>query len=159
MKGKRVALGRRLRHSPLVQTLGLRPNFEDYSEIELDLLRNADTIYYPSTLYEDIFLALGKRVFPANYYRYMGDKIKQPSSLLCLVSLTLAPGSTGTTPGRYRSLRISPFPLSPRSPGVPHRAEEFSSFAAVKICRLTCKNTRRPIFRNTLPLTATCASS
>ena len=77
MKGKRVALGKRLRHSPLVQTLGLRPNFDDYSEIELDLLRNADTIYYPSTLYEDIFLALGKRVFPANYYRYMGDKIKQ----------------------------------------------------------------------------------
>ena len=77
MQTKRVALGKRLRHSPLVQTLGLRSNFEDYSEIELDLLRNADTIYYPSTLYEDVFLALGKRVFPANYYRYMGDKIKQ----------------------------------------------------------------------------------
>ena len=77
MTEKKIALGKRLRHSPLVQTLGLRPNFEDYSDIELDLLRNADTIYYPSTLYEDIFLALGKRVFPANYYRYMGDKIKQ----------------------------------------------------------------------------------
>ena len=74
---KRVALGKRLRHSPLVQTLGLRPNFDDYSEIELELLRNADTIYYPSTLYEDVFLALGKKVFPANFYRYMGDKIKQ----------------------------------------------------------------------------------
>ena len=77
MDKRKVALGKRLRHSPLVQTLGLRPNFDDYSEIELDLLRNADTVYYPSTLYEDIFLALGKRVFPANYYRYMGDKIKQ----------------------------------------------------------------------------------
>ena len=77
MTEKKIALGKRLRHSPLVQTLGLRPNFEDYSDNELDLLRNADTIYYPSTLYEDIFLALGKRVFPANYYRYMGDKIKQ----------------------------------------------------------------------------------
>jgi ribosomal protein S6--L-glutamate ligase len=77
MTEKKIALGKRLRHSPLVQTLGLRPNFDDYSEIELDLLRSADTIYYPSTLYEDIFLALGKRVFPANYYRYMGDKIKQ----------------------------------------------------------------------------------
>jgi ribosomal protein S6--L-glutamate ligase len=77
MDKRKVALGKRLRHSPLVHTLGLRPNLEDYSEIELNLLRNADTIYYPSTLYEDIFLALGKRVFPANYYRYMGDKIKQ----------------------------------------------------------------------------------
>jgi ribosomal protein S6--L-glutamate ligase len=77
MHKRKIALGKRLRHSPLIQTLGLRPNFEDYSEIEVDLLRNADTIYYPTTLYEDIFLALGKRVFPANYYRYMGDKIKQ----------------------------------------------------------------------------------
>ena len=77
MTEKKIALGKRLRHSPLVQTLGLRPNFDDYSELELGLLRNADTIYYPSTLYEDIFLALGKRVFPENYYRYMGNKIKQ----------------------------------------------------------------------------------
>jgi ribosomal protein S6--L-glutamate ligase len=74
---KKIALGKRLRHSPRVQTLGVRPNIDDYSAIELDLLRSADTIYYPSSLYEDVFLALGKRVFPANYYRYMGDKIKQ----------------------------------------------------------------------------------
>jgi ribosomal protein S6--L-glutamate ligase len=60
-----------------VRTLGLRPNIGDYSEAELDLLRKADTIYYPSSLYEDVFLALGKRVFPASYYRYMGDKVKQ----------------------------------------------------------------------------------
>jgi ribosomal protein S6--L-glutamate ligase len=74
---KKIALGKRLRHSSIVQTLGVRPNIDDYSDSELDLLRSADTIYYPSRLYEDVFLALGKRVFPANYYRYMGDKIKQ----------------------------------------------------------------------------------
>jgi ribosomal protein S6--L-glutamate ligase len=74
---KRIALGKRLRHSPDVETLGMRPNIADYSEAELDLLRQANTVYYPSALYEDVFLALGKRVFPANYYRYMGDKIKQ----------------------------------------------------------------------------------
>ena len=77
MTTKKIALGKRLRHSPLVQTLGLRTNIEDYSQIELDLLRQAETVYYPSSLYEDVFLALGKKVFPANYYRYMGDKIKQ----------------------------------------------------------------------------------
>ena len=74
---KRIALGKRLRHSPEVETLGVRPNIADYSEAELNLLRNIDTVYYPSALYEDVFLSLGKRVFPANYYRYMGDKIKQ----------------------------------------------------------------------------------
>ncbi|UCE81845.1 MAG: ATP-grasp domain-containing protein [Deltaproteobacteria bacterium] len=77
MTEKKIALGKRLRHSPLVQSLGLHPNIEDYSETELELLRSAGTIYYPTSLYEDVFLSLGKRVFPANYYRYMGDKIKQ----------------------------------------------------------------------------------
>jgi len=67
-----------------VRTLGLRPNIEDYSEDELELLRQADTIYYPSNLYEDIFLALGKKVFPANYYRYMGDKVKQTELFILL---------------------------------------------------------------------------
>jgi ribosomal protein S6--L-glutamate ligase len=77
MYERKVALGKRLRHSPLVRTLGVRPNIEDYSEAELELLRKAETIYYPSSLYEDVFLALGKKVFPENYYRYMGDKVKQ----------------------------------------------------------------------------------
>ena len=77
MTGKKIALGKRLRHSSSLQTLGVRPNIDDYNDAELDLLRSADTIYYPSALYEDVFLALGKRIFPANYHRYMGDKIKQ----------------------------------------------------------------------------------
>jgi ribosomal protein S6--L-glutamate ligase len=77
MTDKKIALGKRLRHSPSVQTLGVRPNIDDYTDTELDLLRSANTIYYPSALYEDVFLALGKRIFPANYYRYMGDKVKQ----------------------------------------------------------------------------------
>ncbi len=77
MTEKKIALGKRLRHSLRVQTLGVRPNIDDYNQTELDLLRRADTIYYPTSLYEDVFVALGKRVFPANYYRYMGDKIKQ----------------------------------------------------------------------------------
>jgi ribosomal protein S6--L-glutamate ligase len=84
MCNRKVALGKRLRHSPLVKTLGMRPNIEDYSEAELELLRKADTIYYPSRLYEDVFLALGKRVFPANYYRYMGDKVKQTELFILL---------------------------------------------------------------------------
>jgi len=50
---------------------------DDYTEGELELLRRAETVYYPTMLYEDVFLALGKRVFPSNYYRFMGDKIKQ----------------------------------------------------------------------------------
>jgi ribosomal protein S6--L-glutamate ligase len=73
----KVALGKRLRNCSLVQTLGVRPNIDDYERHELDRLREAETVYYPSRLYEDVFLAVGKRVFPANHYRFMGDKIKQ----------------------------------------------------------------------------------
>lgn len=73
----RVALGKRLRNCSLVQTLGLRTNIDDYTDSEVGLLRQAATIYYPSRLYEDVFLALGKQVFPKNYYQFLGDKIKQ----------------------------------------------------------------------------------
>jgi ribosomal protein S6--L-glutamate ligase len=40
-------------------------------------MEEAGTIYYPSSLYEDFFLSLGKKVFPRNYYRFMGNKIRQ----------------------------------------------------------------------------------
>lgn len=77
MESRRVVLGKRLRGSGELRPLGVRPNIEDYTEAELEALRAADTVYYPSSLYEPVFLALGKRVFPANYYPFVGDKIKQ----------------------------------------------------------------------------------
>jgi len=77
MASRKVVLGKRLRGSGELRPLGVRPNIEDYTEAELEALRAAATVYYPSRLYEPIFLALGKRVFPANYYPFVGDKIKQ----------------------------------------------------------------------------------
>jgi ribosomal protein S6--L-glutamate ligase len=103
MHKRKVALGKRLRHSPHVRTLGMRPNIEDYSETELELLRKADTIYYPSRLYEDVFLALGKRVFPANYYGYMGNKVKQTE---LFILLGIPHPRTRFYQGRHRAERI-----------------------------------------------------
>jgi ribosomal protein S6--L-glutamate ligase len=103
MHKRKVALGKRLRHSPHVRTLGMRPNIEDYSETELELLRKADTIYYPSRLYEDVFLALGKRVFPANYYGYMGNKVKQTE---LFILLGIPHPRTRFYEGRHRAERI-----------------------------------------------------
>jgi ribosomal protein S6--L-glutamate ligase len=77
MINRKVVLGKRLRGSGELTPLGVRPNVDDYSEAELDRLRAAATVYYPSSLYEAVFLALGKRVFPANSYSFLGDKIKQ----------------------------------------------------------------------------------
>lgn len=72
------ALESRLATCRNVVTLGVRPNFSDYSEAEAELLRRAEKIYYPSTYYADMFAAMGKQTFPsAHTYRFVQDKIKQ----------------------------------------------------------------------------------
>lgn len=75
---KVVALEVRLRNCRNVITLGVRPNFSDYSTDEIALIRNAEKIYYPSTYYADMFDAMGKNIFPSVHtYRFVQDKIKQ----------------------------------------------------------------------------------
>ncbi len=73
-----VALEARLNGCRNVTTLGVRPNFSDYSDQEAGLIRDADKIYYPSTYYVDMFHAMGKKTFPSIHtYRFVQDKIKQ----------------------------------------------------------------------------------
>ena len=73
-----IALESRLKLCSNVITLGVRPNFSDYSEEEASLIIHAQRIYYPSTFYADMFDAMGKSVFPSVHnYRFVQDKIKQ----------------------------------------------------------------------------------
>ncbi len=73
-----IALEARLRDCKNVRTLGVRPNFSDYSSDEAELLRKADKIYYPTTFYADLFDAAGKKLFPSYHtYKCVQDKIKQ----------------------------------------------------------------------------------
>jgi ribosomal protein S6--L-glutamate ligase len=73
-----IALGGRLRASPMVMTLGVRPNFFDYDDRERSLIRDAPKIYYPSSLYAQLFHTMGKPIFPGFHnYLYAQDKIKQ----------------------------------------------------------------------------------
>jgi ribosomal protein S6--L-glutamate ligase len=59
-------------------TLGVRPNFSDYSRRQAELIRYAKKIYYPSAFYADLFDAMGKRTFPTYHtYKCVQDKIKQ----------------------------------------------------------------------------------
>jgi ribosomal protein S6--L-glutamate ligase len=75
---KVIALEKRLRHCKNVLTLGVRTNFSDYSPAELQLIRNAEKIYYPSIFYADLFDAIGKPTFPSYHtYKCVQDKIKQ----------------------------------------------------------------------------------
>jgi ribosomal protein S6--L-glutamate ligase len=73
-----IALEARLRKSDHVLTLGVRPNFNDYTAEEQRLIREAPKIYYPSSLYAELFSAAGKPIFPSlATYLFAQDKIKQ----------------------------------------------------------------------------------
>jgi len=73
-----VALEGRLRYCALVVTLGVRPNFSDYTAEEQELIRRAPKIYYPSSFYAELLDVLGKRTFPSYHtYKIAQDKIKQ----------------------------------------------------------------------------------
>jgi len=75
---KAIALEGRLRECKNVITVGVRPNFSDYTPREANLIRNANKIYYPSTFYADLFDAMGKHTFPSYHtYKCVQDKIKQ----------------------------------------------------------------------------------
>jgi ribosomal protein S6--L-glutamate ligase len=73
-----VALGSRLKGVPEVLTLGVKPNFMDYSEVERELIADAAMILYPTANYAQFFTTLGKPFFPSlETCLYADEKIKQ----------------------------------------------------------------------------------
>lgn len=73
-----VALGSRLRKCANVVTLGMQAGLSGYSDREQELIRNAPKIYYPGTMYADLFHTIGKPIFPSwQTYRFVQDKIRQ----------------------------------------------------------------------------------
>jgi ribosomal protein S6--L-glutamate ligase len=73
-----VAIGRRLARFPWITTLGLKPNLDDYPAAHMALLRRAQSIYYPTNAFAEMFHGQGKRIFPSlESHLYDGDKIKQ----------------------------------------------------------------------------------
>lgn len=75
---KNVALESRLKNCRNITTLGVRPNFYDYTPAERRLILDSEKIYYPSSCYADMLEVMGKKIFPSpNTYRFAQDKIKQ----------------------------------------------------------------------------------
>lgn len=73
-----VALGSRLRGVPEVLTLGVKPNFLDYTPFERKLIHEADMILFPTANYAQFFSTMQKRTFPSlETYLYADEKIKQ----------------------------------------------------------------------------------
>ena len=73
-----IALEARLRGCRNVITLGVKPNFSDYSPEEAQMIRSAGKIYYPTSFYADLFDAAGIPTFPSYHtYKCVQDKIRQ----------------------------------------------------------------------------------
>ncbi len=76
--GKFVALGSRLKGVPEVLTLGVKPNFLDYSPEERELILNSKIILFPTLNYAQFLTTMGKAIFPSlETYLYADEKIKQ----------------------------------------------------------------------------------
>jgi len=77
-RGRFVSLGNRLKGVPEVETLGVRPNFLDYTQTERDHILNADMVLFPTLNYAQFLTTLGKKIFPSlETYLYADEKIKQ----------------------------------------------------------------------------------
>ncbi len=113
---KRISLGKRLRRCPSFRCLGVFANWNDYSCEAMDDIRRATKIFYPSSLYEDLALSLGKSAFPRSYYAFMGNKTKQ-TNLFQLLGISHP--RTKLYYGRNRFERIRrdfPYPFIAKTP-------------------------------------------
>lgn len=82
-----IALGARLKRFAQIRTLGLRPNLADYAPQELEAIRAAQAIYYPTHGLAWQLHTMGKSIYPSlECYLYEGDKIRQ-TNLLNLLGL------------------------------------------------------------------------
>ena len=73
-----IAIGRRFVRCANVRSLGVKPNFCEYSPEEQALILGAPKIYDPTAFYAELFDTMGKPTFPnAHTYRFAQDKIKQ----------------------------------------------------------------------------------
>lgn len=76
--GRRITFSHRFKECPDVRIIPARPNFSDYNQEEKEWIRTAEKVYYPTQFYVDLFLTMGKKIFPGREtYVYSGDKIKQ----------------------------------------------------------------------------------
>ncbi|MDY6973401.1 MAG: RimK family alpha-L-glutamate ligase, partial [Thermodesulfobacteriota bacterium] len=82
-----IALGSTLSGVPEVITLGVKPNFLDYTPRERDLIFGAGIILFPTVNYAQFFTTMGIRIFPSlETHLYADEKIKQ-TTLFCMIGI------------------------------------------------------------------------
>jgi ribosomal protein S6--L-glutamate ligase len=82
-----IALGSRLQGIPEVLTLGVKPNFYDYTPQERELIFGSKVVLYPTLNYAQFLTTMGKEIFPSlETYLYADEKIKQ-TTLFCMLDI------------------------------------------------------------------------
>ncbi len=77
-EGRYPAIGSRLRGVPEIRTLGVKPNFLDYTPEERTFILNSELVLYPTKNYAEYLSTMGKAIFPSlETYLYADEKIKQ----------------------------------------------------------------------------------
>jgi ribosomal protein S6--L-glutamate ligase len=80
-----IALGSRMQGVPEVLTLGVKPNYDDYTVEERKKIAEAPVILYPTLNYAQFFNTTGKKIFPSlETYLYADEKIKQTTLFFLL---------------------------------------------------------------------------
>lgn len=88
MERRVIALESRIKKCRNVDTLGVKPNFFNYNKSERKRIQEAETIYYPSEFYAELFDVMGKKTFPTYHtYKCAQDKIKQ-HALFALLNIS-----------------------------------------------------------------------
>ncbi len=94
--GPIVSLGLQLKNCPRVITLGARASLLHYNYHELEIVKSAQIIFFPTLRFVDIFLTAGKKIYPsAESYLVGSNTLKQiiffkllnvphPRSLICM---------------------------------------------------------------------------
>ncbi|SFM99248.1 ATP-grasp domain-containing protein [Thermodesulforhabdus norvegica] len=73
----KYALGRHLRVCRSIRQPKEALDLDVNSETIHRVLGEASDVFYPGQVLDPLFKALGKRVFPGNFYSFMGNKIRQ----------------------------------------------------------------------------------
>lgn len=137
MKKPYVALAPFLSGCPSVTTLGVRPSLMDYPFEELELLRSAKVVFFPSILYARIFHSAGIPTFPTfTCHMYRSSTLHQAM----LLKMTGLPHpNTKIYYGKNRNAQVLrdfslPFTVLPPFGKTSHLRHEISSLEEFEAC-------------------------
>jgi ribosomal protein S6--L-glutamate ligase len=136
MKSNKVALAPFLRSCTGIITLGIRPNIDDYSAEEKNLLRSAERVFFPTRRFAYLFSALQIPTFPRySTYGFQHSRVLQQ---ILLAHMEIPHPATRIYFGnrqKARILEVFSFPFLATGPlATLHKKELVDNSTALEEC-------------------------